>query len=635
LPAALVKQHMPKLIVLLLFSVAACAAAESDALAISQNIQAIHMPFGTVLDPIYASPTSTQIVGYTRCGDSALWTGAYLASEAFRYNVTKSADALNNVTKAVAGLKSLADVTGTNLLARCLVPINSPYEAGIASEESANGIYTNSSAGYIWVGNTSRDEYTGAIFGLGIAYDMVDNATVQASISALVTRLVRFLTGNNWSVVMPNGSTSTTFLIRPDELLALLQVGRHLNPGQFGTYYDVQRILLSATVSAPILVDDVDDSSYFKFNLDYMTFYNLIRLESSSAKTLYQEAYSLMRSTTQGDQNAFFDIVDRGLNGANAARDQETLELLDQWLLRSRRDFPVDLTKTVAVCGSQACKPIPVPERVPDEFIWQVSPYQLTGGGTGLIETGGIDYILPFWMAQYYGVKPAFGIDPAAASEVAVAPDSLAALYGTNLASQTASATAQPLPMSLGGVSVSVTDAAGTTRSAPLIYVSPTQINLEVPDGTAAGTATFTITNGSTTTTATANVLTVAPSLFSADGTGTGVAAASAVQGQATVSVFQCGSSGCTAAPIDVAVDTPIYLTLYASGIRHLDSLSNVRVTINGISVPVSYAGAQPSFAGLDQVNVSLPPSLQGSGLSSVLLTVDGRTSNAVQVDIQ
>jgi len=615
-------------------------AAEADALAISQNIQALHMPYGTVLDPIYASADSTQITGYTRCGDSALFTGAYLAAEAFRYKVTQSADALNNVTKAVAGLKSLADVTGTNLLARCLVPTSSPYAASIASQEASNRIYTNSSAGYIWVGNTSRDEYTGAIFGLGVAYDMVDDATVQASISALVTRLVRFLTGNNWSVVMPDGSSSTTFLVRPDELLALLQVGRHVNSGQFGTYYDEERILLSLTVSAPILVDDADDSSYFKFNLDYMTFYNLIRLESSSAKSLYQDAYSMFRSYTAGDQNAFFDIVDHGLNGANADRDAETLELLDQWLLRPRRDLPVDLTNTVAVCGSQACKPIPVPLRVPDEFIWQVSPYQLTSGGTGLIETGGIDYILPFWMAQYYSVTPAFSVQPSAAAGVAVAPGELASLYGSNLAGQTASASAQPLPISLGGVSVSVTDASGTARNAPLLYTSAGQINFEVPDGTAAGTATFTITNGSTVTTATFNVLTTAPSLFSMNGTGTGVAAATAVEVQtgnlqSPVTVFQCGSSGCVAVPITLSAGSPVYLTLYGSGIRNFSSIANVEVTINGVSVPIQYAGPQSSFAGLDQVNVSLPASLEGSGLVNVILTVDGRASNTVQVDIQ
>src|SRR6266700_4145024 len=84
-------------------------ASETDALAISAAITARHLPFGTILDPIYASSTSTQIVGYTRCGDSALWTGAYLAAEAFRYKVTQSADALNNVKTALAGLTALTD----------------------------------------------------------------------------------------------------------------------------------------------------------------------------------------------------------------------------------------------------------------------------------------------------------------------------------------------------------------------------------------------------------------------------------------------------------------------------------------------------------------------------------------------
>src|SRR5579864_8588521 len=120
----------------ILVAIAAVArASESDALSISANIQAIHVPFGTILDPIFAGPQSNQIVGYTRCGDSAIFTGHYLAAEAFRYNVTQSADALKNVNQALAGIKSLLDVTGTNLLARCLVPLNSPYAAGIQSEE--------------------------------------------------------------------------------------------------------------------------------------------------------------------------------------------------------------------------------------------------------------------------------------------------------------------------------------------------------------------------------------------------------------------------------------------------------------------------------------------------------------------
>src|ERR1017187_4503957 len=102
------------------FAIAVAHATEANALAISANIQATHVPFGTVLDPIFAGPASNQIIGYTRCGDSAIWTGHYLAAEAFRYNVTQSSDALNNLKGAIAGIKAMTDVTGTNLLARCL-----------------------------------------------------------------------------------------------------------------------------------------------------------------------------------------------------------------------------------------------------------------------------------------------------------------------------------------------------------------------------------------------------------------------------------------------------------------------------------------------------------------------------------
>src|SRR5438105_14106744 len=84
--------------------------AEADALAITANIQARHLPFGTILDPIFTLTNSDQIASYTRCGDSALWTGHYLAAEAFRYKVTQAPDALNNLKQAIAGLKSLADV---------------------------------------------------------------------------------------------------------------------------------------------------------------------------------------------------------------------------------------------------------------------------------------------------------------------------------------------------------------------------------------------------------------------------------------------------------------------------------------------------------------------------------------------
>src|SRR5690348_5194026 len=137
--------------VLVLVCACPAIASEADALAISGNIQARHLPYGTILDPVFASPQSNQIVNYTRCGDSAIWTGHYLAAEAFRYAATRSSDALANARRAFAGIQSLVDVTGNNVLARCLIPDDSPYAQGIQNEEAHNGIY-HSGPGNFWVG---------------------------------------------------------------------------------------------------------------------------------------------------------------------------------------------------------------------------------------------------------------------------------------------------------------------------------------------------------------------------------------------------------------------------------------------------------------------------------------------------
>ncbi len=619
-----------------------CRAAESDALSIDANIQARHMPYGTIIDPVFASATSDQIAGYTRCGDSALWTGHYLAAEAFRYNVTRAAAALANIKSALAGIQSLLDATGTDVLARCAFPAGSPFAAGIESEEKSNGIYTNSATGTVWVGNTSRDEYSGVMFGLGAAYDLVDDDAVKTSISRLATRLAGFLQNHAWDVVLPDGAVSTTFIVRPDEMLAILQVAQHVNPGQFAKAYADQRSALSYVMSVPIGVDIGSDSSYFKFNLDYINLYNLIRLESGPARSDYLAGYALLRGHTAPHQNAFFDAIDRAIQGANAARDSETLALLNQWLSRPRRDPSIDLSNAVTVCNGQACAPIPVPSRVPTDFLWQRSPFQLSGGGSGTIETAGIDYILPYWMARYYGVLGDPTVQSAAWGNMTIAPGSLASIFGAGMAAATAQAGSQPLPVSLGGVTVMMTDAAGAQRAAPLDYVSPSQINLLVPDGTAPGAATFTIANGGATTTAIATVANVAPGLFSANSTGSGVAAATAVRTQAAnpaiqspVPVFTCQGSNCVSVPINLGVDTPVYLTLYGTGIRNRSAPANVAVTINGVAVPVLYAGPQGSFAGLDQVNVALILNLRGSGESNVIVTVDGVASNAVTVNIE
>src|SRR5215471_19555362 len=78
----------------------------------------------------------------------------------------------------------------------------------------------------------------------------------------------------------------------------------------------------------------------------------------------------------------------------------------------------------------------------------------------------------------------------AASGMPVIAPDSLASIFGSNLAASTASAPA-PYPTDLGGISVQVVDSAGNSQQAPLLYVSPKQINFLMPSGMAEGLTTL------------------------------------------------------------------------------------------------------------------------------------------------
>jgi uncharacterized protein (TIGR03437 family) len=168
---------------------------------------------------------------------------------------------------------------------------------------------------------------------------------------------------------------------------------------------------------------------------------------------------------------------------------------------------------------------------------------------------------------------------------------------------------------------------------APLFYVSPSQVNWLIPKGPASGVATIALANGNATFTGTATITSTAPGLYTANMTGQGPAAAQVTNGQTYTNTSQCNSAGnCTLIPIDVTSQP--YLILYGTGIRGA-AQSTVSVMIGNVNAPVTYAGAQGTYAGLDQVNVTLPATLKGRGQLIVTVTVNGQATNMAQLLFQ
>jgi hypothetical protein len=131
--------------------------------------------------------------------DSALWTGAYVASQAYRYRVTRSPEAMANLVRSVQGLMTLMEITGDRrTFARTLRAATgnpvSPWYAG-------TGLY----AGLEWLANGNNDMFKGVMFGLAHAHALLceyptGNDALCARIRFNVTQIA-----DNLSVAQPSG----------------------------------------------------------------------------------------------------------------------------------------------------------------------------------------------------------------------------------------------------------------------------------------------------------------------------------------------------------------------------------------------------------------------------------------------
>jgi uncharacterized protein (TIGR03437 family) len=218
----------------------------------------------------------------------------------------------------------------------------------------------------------------------------------------------------------------------------------------------------------------------------------------------------------------------------------------------------------------------------------------------------------------------AFTVVNAASYGGSIAPDSLATIFGTNLSVSTASASLDSdgqLPTELAATRVEFNGVA-----AQLFYVSPVQINLVVPSGLVLGTANVAVrsTVSGLAKTGAALLGQTAPAVFTSDASGSGSGAI-------------LNAINYLPAPFLVLTDTggsdvQTRLAIYGTGLRHAAAVTAVAQDSSGnaYTMNVEYAGAAPGFFGLDQVNVVLPPDVDGAGTVSLALSADGIYANQV-----
>jgi uncharacterized protein (TIGR03437 family) len=178
-----------------------------------------------------------------------------------------------------------------------------------------------------------------------------------------------------------------------------------------------------------------------------------------------------------------------------------------------------------------------------------------------------------------------------------------------------------PLPLDIGGASATVNGV-----SAPLYYVSPGQINVQVPYETGTGRAVLGVNNNGQVASFPFSVAPAAPGLFTA-ADGSLIPSATARQGQGAVAYIT--GDGDTTTFLITGASPPAGTAASRLPRPRLP----VTVTVGGLAATVSFAGTPAGLVGISQVNFTVPATVP-IGAQPVIVSVGGVRTQAGRLTV-
>jgi uncharacterized protein (TIGR03437 family) len=195
-------------------------------------------------------------------------------------------------------------------------------------------------------------------------------------------------------------------------------------------------------------------------------------------------------------------------------------------------------------------------------------------------------------------------VNAASFAQGPVAPGSMISIFGTGLATKTVQASSLPLPTNLDGTTATVGGLA-----VPLFFVSPGQINAQLPFQVSAGSAQLIVRNSSgSTATRSITIAVASPGVFTitSDGKGNAIAVhadfrlvrkitGENAQADETIILF-CTGLG--------AVDNFSSAGTVAPSSPLASTVQKPTVSMDGRPAQVTFSGLAPGFIGLYQINL-------------------------------
>ncbi|NOZ87460.1 MAG: hypothetical protein GXP49_14550 [Deltaproteobacteria bacterium] len=428
-------------------------AAEFDRVAAGRHLA----PDG-LLRNVYLTQDLKAVEHWKQHPNVVLWTGMYLASQAFRYAVTGDKQAQENAKKVVSGLEDATRVTGIEgLYCRSFSKpgVNYDYDGKGADhwvESTAPGY-----EGWRWNDDASKDGYDGMMFGYAAALEHFDDPGLLAQVRKLVTQVARYLVENKLQVIDHTGEPTEhgrlyqsawddapgfNAMLAASWIKVAAEAGE--DPGLDDFYYRCLMGKGGDTSDCPLPKGDLNTGTYIhsmektlllwwvdckenydNFDMCFQAMYPLLRREKDTElrnrlqDVLFKGMFYTDKSKYQSIHeigNSFFNFIFVALSG-RGPDDPLAYKAVEDGICKLKQFPPVKYDRPIPkgtqeeICKNRLGDPvaentIPLSEYYFDNYLWRLDFFEIQKGRQGdrRMVYSPEDFLVAYWLGRYSGL---------------------------------------------------------------------------------------------------------------------------------------------------------------------------------------------------------------------------------------